>query len=59
MPDRPRGGIAAPAVATSLAAFVIVYVIVFGTGTYYALRILAHPPVIDDSITTENPAAEA
>jgi cytochrome d ubiquinol oxidase subunit I len=41
--------IAAPAVATSLAAFVIVYVIVFGAGTYYTLRLLAHPPVIEET----------
>lgn len=40
--------IAAPAVAASLAAFVIVYVIVFGAGTFYTLRLLGHPPVIDE-----------
>jgi cytochrome d ubiquinol oxidase subunit I len=36
--------LAAPAVATSLLAFVIVYFIVFGMGVYYLLRLMAHPP---------------
>ncbi len=34
----------APAVATSLVAFIIVYFAVFGAGTWYVLRILARPP---------------
>ncbi len=36
--------IAAPAVAASLISFMIVYVLVFGAGTYYVLRILARDP---------------
>jgi cytochrome bd ubiquinol oxidase subunit I len=36
--------VAAPAVATSLAAFVVVYFVVFGAGTYYVLHLLAKPP---------------
>ncbi|MDV3257308.1 MAG: cytochrome ubiquinol oxidase subunit I [Sphingomonas sp.] len=36
--------LAAPAVATSLAAFVVVYFAVFGVGTWYLLRLMAHPP---------------
>ncbi|KQW21570.1 cytochrome D ubiquinol oxidase subunit I [Afipia sp. Root123D2] len=36
--------LAAPAVATSLLAFVIVYFIVFGMGVFYILRLMAHPP---------------
>ncbi|RYD15429.1 MAG: cytochrome ubiquinol oxidase subunit I [Lysobacteraceae bacterium] len=45
--------IAAPAVGTSLLAFVVVYFIVFGFGTWYILRLMAkgvevHEPPIDD-----------
>ena len=36
--------IAAPAVATSLVAFVIVYFAVFGAGTLYILKLLSRPP---------------
>lgn len=36
--------IAAPAVAASLIAFVIVYFIVFGAGTFYILRLMARLP---------------
>lgn len=36
--------IAAPAVAASLAAFVVVYCAVFGAGAYYLLRALHEPP---------------
>ena len=36
--------LAAPAVATSLVAFVIVYFAVFGVGTWYILRLMAKPP---------------
>jgi cytochrome d ubiquinol oxidase subunit I len=39
-----RSPIAAPAVATSLLAFVIVYFIVFGIGTWYLLKLMHHPP---------------
>jgi cytochrome bd ubiquinol oxidase subunit I len=35
--------IAAPAVATSLVAFIIVYFFVFGAGTFYILRMMAKP----------------
>jgi cytochrome d ubiquinol oxidase subunit I len=34
----------APAVATSLVAFVVVYFIVFGAGVYYILRLMSHQP---------------
>lgn len=33
-----------PAVATSLAAFAIVYFAVFGAGVFYILRLMGHPP---------------
>ena len=34
----------APAVATSLLAFIVVYFIVFGAGIFYILRLMSHPP---------------
>jgi len=34
----------APAVATSLAAFVVVYFILFGAGTYYIFQLMSKPP---------------
>ncbi|MBU2533517.1 MAG: cytochrome ubiquinol oxidase subunit I [Alphaproteobacteria bacterium] len=36
--------IATPAIATSLVAFVVVYFILFGAGTFYLLRLMAHEP---------------
>ena len=36
--------LAAPAVAASLAAFVIVYFFAFGAGIFYLLRMMAKPP---------------
>ena len=36
--------LAAPAVATSLIAFVIVYFAVFGMGTWYLLKLMSHAP---------------
>jgi cytochrome d ubiquinol oxidase subunit I len=39
-----RSPLAAPAVATSLAAFVLVYFFAFGAGTWYILRMMAKPP---------------
>jgi len=36
--------IAAPAVATSLIAFIIVYFLIFGAGTFYILRLMARLP---------------
>ena len=36
--------LAAPAVAASLIAFVIVYFAVFGIGTWYILRLMGQPP---------------
>jgi cytochrome d ubiquinol oxidase subunit I len=40
--------IAAPAVATSLAVFAIVYFAVFGTGVVYLLRLMAKAPTLDE-----------
>jgi cytochrome d ubiquinol oxidase subunit I len=39
-----RAPIAAPAVATSLLVFVLVYFVVFGAGTLYILKLMRHPP---------------
>jgi cytochrome bd ubiquinol oxidase subunit I len=36
--------IQAPAVAASLAAFVLVYFAVFGAGVFYMLRLMRRPP---------------
>ena len=36
----------APAVASSLVAFIVVYFAVFSVGTWYILRLMAHPPVL-------------
>ncbi|HEY5970982.1 MAG TPA: cytochrome ubiquinol oxidase subunit I, partial [Pseudoxanthomonas sp.] len=36
--------LAAPAVATSLIAFIVVYFFAFGAGTYYLLRLMSKPP---------------
>ncbi|MXP41929.1 cytochrome ubiquinol oxidase subunit I [Altererythrobacter soli] len=36
--------LATPAVASSLAAFVVIYFAVFGTGTWYILRLMRTPP---------------
>jgi cytochrome d ubiquinol oxidase subunit I len=44
-----RAPIDAPAVATSLIAFVIVYFAVFGAGTWYILKLMAHPPHTGES----------
>ncbi|OYW44112.1 MAG: cytochrome ubiquinol oxidase subunit I [Sphingomonadales bacterium 32-68-7] len=39
-----RSPIAAPAVATSLIAFIVVYFAVFGFGTWYILKLMGKPP---------------
>jgi cytochrome d ubiquinol oxidase subunit I len=41
--------LAAPAIAASLLAFVIVYFGAFGMGTYYLLRLMARPPERDET----------
>ncbi|MBX3560200.1 MAG: cytochrome ubiquinol oxidase subunit I [Sphingomonas sp.] len=49
----------APAVATSLTAFVIVYFIVFGAGTLYILRLMSRTPAEGESATPELPIRTA
>lgn len=53
--------IAAPAVAASLTAFIIVYFFVFGAGTYYLLRMMNKPvrQVAEQSLRDEGPIRTA
>jgi cytochrome d ubiquinol oxidase subunit I len=51
--------IATPAVATSLAAFVLVYFIVFGIGTLYILKLMARPPEIGGPDPADGPIRTA
>lgn len=52
--------IAAPAVATSLLVFVIVYFLVFGAGVFYVLRLMGQPPGGEESDPrTEGPLRTA
>jgi len=45
--------IAAPAVAASLAAFAIVYFMVFGAGVFFLLRMMSRPPQSGESSVVE------
>jgi cytochrome d ubiquinol oxidase subunit I len=54
-----RSPIAAPAVATSLLTFVIVYFAVFGVGTWYILRLMARPPRAHESPVERAPIRTA
>jgi cytochrome bd ubiquinol oxidase subunit I len=47
--------LAAPAVAASLLAFVLVYFSVFGAGTLYLLRMMARPPTAHESAPPSAP----
>ncbi|MBD8064981.1 cytochrome ubiquinol oxidase subunit I [Devosia sp. PTR5] len=38
----------APAVGTSLVAFVVVYFLVFGAGVFYLFRLFRRPPILDE-----------
>jgi cytochrome d ubiquinol oxidase subunit I len=49
----------APAVALSLLAFVVVYFLVFGAGVVYALRLMAKPPMAQESQPPAAPARAA
>jgi cytochrome d ubiquinol oxidase subunit I len=40
--------LAAPAVGTSLVAFIVIYFAVFGAGTFYILRLMSRPPVFHE-----------
>ncbi|HWH16801.1 MAG TPA: cytochrome ubiquinol oxidase subunit I [Allosphingosinicella sp.] len=51
--------VGAPAVATSLIAFVIVYFIVFGIGTFYILKLMARPPLPGEPEAAHSPIRTA
>ncbi|WP_018001193.1 cytochrome ubiquinol oxidase subunit I [Paracoccus sp. N5] len=51
--------LAAPAVATSLIAFVVVYFFAFGAGIYYLLRLMAKPPQPDEAEPPPQPQRAA
>ena len=51
--------IAAPAVATSLLVFVVVYFLVFGAGVFYVLRLMARGPDQAGGAPTDGPLRSA
>lgn len=51
--------IAAPAVATSLLVFIVVYFAVFGTGTWYLLKLMAKPPEAREPLLEDDPTRAA
>jgi cytochrome d ubiquinol oxidase subunit I len=51
--------LAAPAVAMSLIAFIVVYFAVFGMGTWYLLRLMSHAPHPHESDVPNAPAHAA
>lgn len=51
--------VAAPAVATSLLAFIIVYFFVFGAGTFYILRLMSKSPSKQNATLREGPLRTA
>lgn len=53
--SQSRSDIAAPAVAASLIAFIIVYFLVFGAGTFYILRLMKRLPDVPEDGLNEGP----
>ncbi|MBI1361019.1 MAG: cytochrome ubiquinol oxidase subunit I [Alphaproteobacteria bacterium] len=53
------GPVAAPALAASLAAFAVVYFVVFGAGLFYILRLMSHPPHAGESGVPNAPIRSA
>jgi cytochrome d ubiquinol oxidase subunit I len=47
--------VAAPAVGFTLGAFIIVYLVVFGAGIFYVLRLFAAGPDADVAVLHEGP----
>ena len=47
--------LAAPAVGASLIAFIVVYFLVFGAGTFYILRLMWKAPLGDDGELEQAP----
>ncbi len=46
--------LAAPAVAASLMAFIVIYFAVFGAGTFYILRLMGHEPTTDETTLADS-----
>jgi cytochrome bd ubiquinol oxidase subunit I len=51
--------LAAPVIASSLTAFVLVYFSAFGAGTYYLLQMMARPPEAQESLPPSVPQLAA
>jgi cytochrome d ubiquinol oxidase subunit I len=51
--------LAAPAVAVSLLAFIVVYFAVFGAGVVYILKLMAKPPVVHETAPPNIPVRTA
>ena len=51
--------LAAPAIATSLLAFVLVYFVLFGAGIFYVLRLMSEPPVPGEREPSHTPRRAA
>lgn len=51
--------VAAPAVAASLVAFIIVYFFVFGAGAFYIVRLMSKPPSEVDTVLDDGPLRAA
>lgn len=51
--------VAAPAVGSSLVAFVVVYFVVFGAGVFYLFRLFRRPPVLTDDHELEKAPTRA
>jgi cytochrome d ubiquinol oxidase subunit I len=50
--------LAAPAVAASLLAFVLVYFFVFGLGSWFIIRLMGHEPGPDEQGPSRDQAAD-
>lgn len=53
--SQSRSDVAAPAVAASLIAFIIVYFLVFGAGTFYILRLMKRLPQLPEQDLKNGP----
>ena len=53
--SQSRSDVAAPAVAASLIAFIIVYFLVFGAGTFYILRLMKRLPQLPEQDLKDGP----
>ncbi|WP_126975259.1 cytochrome ubiquinol oxidase subunit I [Frigidibacter oleivorans] len=51
--------VSAPAVGASLVAFVVVYFLIFGTGVFYLLRLMARLPEVDEQELVDAPIRTA